>query len=145
MLESEPSNETREDHENGVARPRRDRALGDRHAGRQRTGGRHQGPGNARRAEFYAELVAQFEKETGHKVSTNWAGTVDVTKRISGGETVDLVIMARNSLEELIRLGKIYGEPRRRRRDGIGLGVGGRSRPTFPRVMPSTDAARRQV
>jgi len=57
--------------------------------------------------EFYAELVTQFEKETGHKVSTVWAGTVDVTKRITGGETVDLVIMARNSLEELTRLGKI--------------------------------------
>src|ERR1700676_2130220 len=27
--------------------------------------------------EFYAELVAQFEKESGHRVSTAWAGTVD--------------------------------------------------------------------
>ena len=74
--------------------------------------------------EFYAELVAQFEKETGHKVATTWAGTVDVTKRISGGETVDLVIMAGNSLEELIRLGKIVpGSRVDVARSGIGLAV----------------------
>ena len=74
--------------------------------------------------EFYAELVAQFEKDTGHKVSTAWAGTVDVTKRISGGETVDLVIMAGNSLEELIRLGKIVpGSRVDVARSGIGVAV----------------------
>lgn len=74
--------------------------------------------------EFYAELVAQFEKETGHKVSTAWAGTVDVTKRITGGETVDLVIMAGNSLEELIRLGKIVpGSRVDVARSGIGVAV----------------------
>ena len=74
--------------------------------------------------EFYAELVTQFEKETGHKVSTVWAGTVDVTKRITGGETVDLVIMARNSLEELTRLGKIVpGSRVDVAKSGIGLAV----------------------
>ncbi len=74
--------------------------------------------------EFYAELVSQFEKETGHKVSTVWAGTVDVNKRISGGETVDLVIMAGNSLDELTRLGKIVpGSRVDVAKSGIGLAV----------------------
>src|SRR5712671_1469698 len=74
--------------------------------------------------EFYAELVAQFEKDTGHKVSTAWAGTVDVTKRISGGETVDLVIMAGNSLDELTRLGKIVpGSRVDVAKSGIGVAV----------------------
>jgi molybdate transport system substrate-binding protein len=74
--------------------------------------------------EFYIELVAQFEKESGHKVATVWAGTVDVTKRISGGETVDLVIMAGNSLEELIRLGKIVpGSRVDIAKSGIGIAV----------------------
>src|SRR6267154_1941040 len=48
--------------------------------------------------EFYAELVAQFEKDTGHKVSTAWAGTVDVTKRISGGEAVKQMLLAAKSI-----------------------------------------------
>jgi molybdate transport system substrate-binding protein len=74
--------------------------------------------------EFYVELVRQFEKETGHKVSTVWAGTVDVTRRISGGETVDLVIMAGNSLDELTRLGKILpGSRVDVAKSGIGLAV----------------------
>src|SRR3981189_413819 len=84
--------------------------------------------------EFYAELVAQFEKDTGHKVSTAWAGTVDVTKRISGGETVDLVIMAGNSLEELIRLGKIVpGSRVDVAKSGIGVaGRAGAPKPDIP-------------
>jgi len=57
--------------------------------------------------EAYHEIVLQFEKASGHKVSTIWAGTVDVMKRIGGDETVDLVIVAANSLEELTKLGKI--------------------------------------
>jgi molybdate transport system substrate-binding protein len=57
--------------------------------------------------EAYVELVPQFERSSGHKVVTIWAPTVDMMKRLKGGETVDLVIIAANSLEELIKLGKI--------------------------------------
>ena len=62
--------------------------------------------------EFYNELVPQFEQATGHKVTTEWAGTVDVLKRIGGGETVDMVIMARNALDELTRQGRIVAASR---------------------------------
>ena len=57
--------------------------------------------------EAYLELVPEFERATAHKVVTLWAPTVDVMSRIKNGETVDLVIMAGASLDELIKLGKI--------------------------------------
>jgi molybdate transport system substrate-binding protein len=74
--------------------------------------------------EFYAELVPQFEQATGHKVTTVWAGTVDVMKRIGGGEAVDLVIMARKSLDELTRQGKIVADSRVDvAKSGVGVAV----------------------
>jgi molybdate transport system substrate-binding protein len=57
--------------------------------------------------EAYLELVPQFEKTTEHKVATTWAGTVDMMKRLTGGEVFDLVVMAGPSIDELIKLGKI--------------------------------------
>ena len=57
--------------------------------------------------EAYLELVPEFERATGHKVVTLWAPTVEVMSRLKDGETVDLVIMAAGSVDELIKLGKI--------------------------------------
>jgi molybdate transport system substrate-binding protein len=57
--------------------------------------------------EAYKELVAQFEKGSAHKVSTIFTGTLDVQKRLAGGETYDLVIMAGPAIDEQIKLGKI--------------------------------------
>ncbi len=57
--------------------------------------------------EAYLELVPEFERATGHKAVTLWAPTVEVMRRLRDGETVDLVIMAADSVDELIRLGKI--------------------------------------
>jgi molybdate transport system substrate-binding protein len=74
--------------------------------------------------ELYADLVPQFEQATGHKVTTVWAGTVDVMKRIGGGEAVDLVIMARKSLDELTLQGKIVADSRVDvARSGVGVAV----------------------
>jgi len=36
--------------------------------------------------EAYLELVAQFEKATGHKVTTVFTGTLNVQKRLADGE-----------------------------------------------------------
>jgi molybdate transport system substrate-binding protein len=74
--------------------------------------------------ETYLELVPQFEKATGHKVVTIWSGTADMMKRLQGAETVDLVMIGSNSLEELIKLGKI--EPGSRVdfvKSGVGVAV----------------------
>jgi len=49
----------------------------------------------------YLELVPQFEKATGHSVTTTWAGTNDVVKRVSGGELYDLVIMSADAFGKI--------------------------------------------
>src|SRR2546425_10085046 len=56
--------------------------------------------------EAYLELVAQFEKATGHKVTTAFTGTLNVQKRLADGEPYDLIIMAGPAVDEQIKLGK---------------------------------------
>jgi len=62
--------------------------------------------------EAYLAIVPQFEKASGNKVATTWAGTADVMKRMSAGEVFDAVILASNSLEELIDTGKLMAGSR---------------------------------
>jgi molybdate transport system substrate-binding protein len=74
--------------------------------------------------EAYLELVPQFERTTGHRVITTWAGTVDIMKRMAAGETYDLVIISSDALDELTRLGKIVpGSRVDMARSGIGIAV----------------------
>jgi len=56
--------------------------------------------------EAYQELVAQFEKATGHKVTTFFSGTLNVSKRLATGEPHDLIIMSGPAIDEQIKLGK---------------------------------------
>ena len=56
--------------------------------------------------EAYKELVAQFEKSTGHKVATYYSGTLNVQKRIADGEPYDLIIMAGPAIDDQIKLSK---------------------------------------
>src|SRR5258706_2571433 len=56
--------------------------------------------------EAYSELVAQFERSCGHKVSTTFTRTLNVQKRLSEGERYDLIIMAGPAIDEQISLGK---------------------------------------
>src|SRR5437773_7373554 len=56
--------------------------------------------------EAYLELVARFEKSTGHKVTTVFTGTLNVQKRLADGEPYDLIIMAGPAIDEQIKLGK---------------------------------------
>src|SRR3989454_7734359 len=56
--------------------------------------------------EAYLELVAQFEKASGHKVRTVFTGTLNVQKRLADGEAYDLIIMAGPAVDEQIALGK---------------------------------------
>ena len=74
--------------------------------------------------ETYLELVPQFEKASGHRVVTIWPGTAEMMKRLKAGDSVDLVIIGTDSLDELIKLGKI--EPGSRvdfARSGVGVAV----------------------
>jgi molybdate transport system substrate-binding protein len=57
--------------------------------------------------ESYKELVPQFEKATGHKVTTIFTGTLDANKRLAAGESYDFLIMASNSIDEHLKDGKV--------------------------------------
>jgi len=51
--------------------------------------------------------MPQFEKTSGHKVTTTFTGTIDAQKRIAAGEAFDLVVMAGTAIDDLIKSGKI--------------------------------------
>src|SRR6185295_1931352 len=55
----------------------------------------------------YLEIQPQFEKASGHNVTTTWAGTNDILKRMKANETYDLMIMARPTLDSLTKEGKV--------------------------------------
>lgn len=57
--------------------------------------------------EAYKELVALFEKATGHKVTTFYSGTINVSKKLADGEQYDLVIMSGPAIDEQTKLGKV--------------------------------------
>ena len=72
----------------------------------------------------YRELVPQFEKASGHKVSTVFTGTLDANKRLAAGETYDLLIMSAPSIEEHIKAGKVAAGSRvDLAKSGVGVGV----------------------
>lgn len=74
--------------------------------------------------EAYSELVAQFEKASGHKVKTTFTGTLNVQKRLSGGERYDLIIMAGPAIDEQIALGKaVAGSRADIAKSGTGVAV----------------------
>ena len=74
--------------------------------------------------EAYLELVAQFEKASGHKVKTFFTGTLNVQKRLAEGEAYDLIIMAGPAIDEQIKLGKAAAGSRVDfAKSGVGLAV----------------------
>jgi molybdate transport system substrate-binding protein len=74
--------------------------------------------------EAYLELVAQFEKASGHKVTTAFTGTLNVQKRLADSEACDLIIMAGPAIDEQIKLGKaVAGSRVDFAKSGVGLAV----------------------
>jgi len=74
--------------------------------------------------EAYLKLVPQFERASGHKVATTWAGTTDIMKRMAEGERYDLVMISSAELDELIRQGRIVAGSRVDiAKSGIGVAV----------------------
>ncbi len=93
--------------------------------------------------EAYNELLPQFERATGHQVTTTWAGTVDITKRLAAGEVHDIVVISSVELEALIGQGKIAAGSRvDLAKSGIGVAVrAGAPRPD----ISSADALKRAL
>jgi molybdate transport system substrate-binding protein len=74
--------------------------------------------------EAYRELVPQFEKATGHKVTTVFTGTLDANKRLAAGESYDLLIMSAPSIDEHIKGGKVVAGSRvDLAKSGVGVAV----------------------
>jgi molybdate transport system substrate-binding protein len=72
----------------------------------------------------YRELVPQFEKVSGHTVTTIFTGTLDLQKRIAAGEAYDLIIMAGPAIDDFIKAGKIApGSRVDIARSGVGVAV----------------------
>jgi molybdate transport system substrate-binding protein len=90
----------------------------------------------------YLELVPEFEKASGHRVVTSFAGGVQLMQRMQDGESVDLVITAGNSVDALIRLGKVVPGSRV---DLAKVGVAAAVRAGAPKPDISSAAALKQA
>ncbi len=74
--------------------------------------------------EAVLNLLPTFEKASGHKVTIIWAGTEAITKRISGGEVADIVLIAAPNIDTLIAEGKLVAGSRAEvAKSGIGVAV----------------------
>ena len=74
--------------------------------------------------EPFLELVKAFEKSSGHKVTAVWSGTAGITKSISGGELVDIVIVGAADIDKLIQAGKLVAGSRADfAKSGVGVAV----------------------
>jgi molybdate transport system substrate-binding protein len=74
--------------------------------------------------EAYKELVAQFEKASGHKVTTFYSGTLNVQKKLADGEPYDVIIMAGPAIDDQIKLGRaLAGSRVDFAKSGTGLAV----------------------
>lgn len=93
--------------------------------------------------ETYQELAPLFERSSEHKLSTTWSGTVDIMKRMAAGESFDLVIMASDGIERLIKDGKIAAGSRV---DLVKSGIGIAVRKGAPKPdLSSTEALKRTL
>src|SRR5207253_4806732 len=64
--------------------------------------------------EAYVELVPRFERSSGNRVTTTWAGTADIMKRMQArDEAFDVVIAAASSLDELTDSGRLVAGSRK--------------------------------
>src|SRR5574341_1899143 len=74
--------------------------------------------------EVVLDVIPAFEKSSGHKVTTIWAGTEVITKRISGGEVVDIGLIAAPNIDKLISEGRLVAGSRADvAKSGIGVAV----------------------
>jgi molybdate transport system substrate-binding protein len=91
----------------------------------------------------YRELVPQFEKASGHKVTTIFTGTLDADKRLAAGQRYDLLIMSSPSIDAHIDDGKVV---KGTRVDLAKSGVAVAVRPGAPKPdISSTEALKKTL
>jgi molybdate transport system substrate-binding protein len=82
--------------------------------------------------EVLKELAGSYTQATGQPVQAVAAGGVDVAKRVRAGEAVDVVVLARNVIDELLAEGHLRGSRVDLVRSGVGVAVrAGAARPAF--------------
>ena len=72
--------------------------------------------------ESFGELLPAFEKATGHHVTVDWGGTLDIVKRVRAGDAADVVIIPDARIDELIQEGKLASRVDLVR-SGVGIAV----------------------
>lgn len=72
--------------------------------------------------EAYLELLPEFERTSGHRVTNTWVPSVQMMNRLKGGETTDMVILSDAALAELIQAG-VVAERFSLAKSGIGIAV----------------------
>jgi molybdate transport system substrate-binding protein len=74
--------------------------------------------------EAYTLFAPQFERVSGHKLTTTWSPIVDAVKKLQAGEVYDLVILSAPALDDVIKQGKIaQGSRVDLAKSGIGVAV----------------------
>ena len=53
------------------------------------------------------ELAPKFEKATGHKLTITWGTAALLVKRVQAGESADLLVLTKQSLDVLLKEGKV--------------------------------------
>ena len=87
--------------------------------------------------EVLAELIRGFTQATGHSVSAEAAGGVEVAKRIQAGDAADVVVLADTAIDKLIAAGALRDGRVDLVRSGVAIAV----RSGAPRPDVSTEAA----
>jgi molybdate transport system substrate-binding protein len=89
----------------------------------------------------YLELAPQFERQSGNRLDTEWAGIAAIRKRIGEGEVFDLVIGSEASIDELVGKSRLKNK-RNLAKAEAGVGVKpGAHRPD----MSSVEAMKREL
>lgn len=93
--------------------------------------------------ESVLEVIAGFERASGHKVIAAWGGTEAIAKRVTGGEIFDVIIIAAPNIDKLAQDGKVVQGTRTDfAKSGIGVAV----RTGLPRPdVSSSEALKRAV
>jgi molybdate transport system substrate-binding protein len=73
--------------------------------------------------ELLAALAAQYARDSGQPVAPTAAGGVDVAKRVSAGEAVDVVVLAADAIDKLVAEGRITGGRVDLVRSGVAIAV----------------------
>lgn len=70
------------------------------------------------------ELIPQFERASGHKVTARFMGAPTVKAQIEGGAAFDVAVATTSVIDDLVKVGKIAGATRAElARAGVGIAV----------------------